>query len=60
MIRPHSRVALAAAVEFTGTVEKDEAGLFTIKFDCGGRGWLRSDDLIDITHLEAPQERTPS
>jgi hypothetical protein len=49
VIRLRSRVALADAPQFTGTVERDENGLFTIAFDVGGRGWLRADALIDIT-----------
>lgn len=49
MIRLRSRVALKDAPQFTGVVERDENGLFTIKFDIGGRGWLRAKDLTDIT-----------
>ena len=57
MIRPKSRVALAPAPQFTGTVKRDEAGLFTVEFDVGGRGWLRADDLIEL--IETTTERTP-
>lgn len=51
-----SRVALATSRDFTGTVEKvDKGGVHTVVFDVGGRGWLRSDQLIE---LEPTAERT--
>lgn len=44
-----SRVALATSEDFTGTVEKVDKGLFTVVFDVGGRGWLRADQLVELT-----------
>lgn len=55
MIGLSSRVALALAEDFTGTVEKDENGLLTVAFDCGGRGWLRAADLTEL--IETTTER---
>jgi dissimilatory sulfite reductase (desulfoviridin) alpha/beta subunit len=54
-----TRVALIASGDFTGTVDRIEGDLFTVKFDVGGRGWLRADQLTEIEPaLET--EGTPS